>query len=188
MSARTNTYGVIFTNPHPTMILEGTKTQTRRTKVRWRAGDILVMKESWRVVGWQEDGGVLIEYRDGTQRHFVTPECDDEWFERIWIACGEECEKGGWMLNASEVYEGPGDIPTRWRSPLYQKWFTSRARLKVIKVWDELLWDISERDAYAEGWYSRSAFVKLYQDMHSAPCENLFVYATEFELMEADTK
>lgn len=110
-----------------------------------------------------------------------------------------------WLQLPSGVYEHRADFPeySMWYSNKIRKWHPSihmpkeaaRIWLKVKKVRVESLWDISEKDADAEGFgvpidnisanHSRDAFrltwVKCYGEL--SWCSNPWVWVIEFERM-----
>jgi hypothetical protein len=126
------------------------------------AGDQLWCKETWRIHGWNEDGGTVdVEYRDGVIRYGC--EMPEDWagrkFNELWIGCSDELAKKGVMPDADGKYHwDPGKSPLRWRPPMFMPRWAHRIDLEVIDTRPEQLQDISEADAKAEGVESRELY------------------------------
>ena len=123
-----------------------------------RYRDELWVKESWRVVGWQEGEPMLIEYRDGTRMKDKSTGNElnyEEWHERVWIQCGEQCDKAGMVIGADELYCWPdGEIRppvTHWRNPRFMPKWCSRLKLRIKGVRIQRVQEITPEDCIAEG-------------------------------------
>lgn len=140
-------------------ILDGRKTQTRRPHVeaKYQVGDIVYVKEPWKIKQWyQDDGDLDIEYVvDGTVKHKSVPyEEDDsgEIFNEYWIeSCDDYIEAGVPFNEENERYETPEINPCRLRPAEEMPEYASRIRLKITSIRKEKLQDITEQDAIAEG-------------------------------------
>ncbi|MCP5020032.1 MAG: hypothetical protein GY938_32810, partial [Ketobacter sp.] len=117
--------------PGQTAVFQDTRFTERKdftSKLQYQVGDMLWIKETWQR-GWvnnQYMGGPGIRYKEGNQsRAFVHPDC--QW------QCPDK----------------------KWRPSIFMPKWASRLTLKVTGVKVELLQDISEQDAIAEGleWY-----------------------------------
>ncbi len=69
------------------------------------------------------------------------------------------------------------------RTKLFDKSSTF-AKIEVIRVWRERLLDISEEDAFKEGYNSRAEFLEAFKRINGGKeiPEDLVVYAIEFGL------
>jgi hypothetical protein len=126
------------------------------------AGDILFVRESWKLSGWSfEDAEATIEYADGTK--FSLP-------ISITDSYGEKYESEEWLINKVEKLVGKGffqpadepedeedEILIRTEKPYpfspgihLPKW-GSRIWLEVTDIRAERLLDITEQDAVKEG-------------------------------------
>ncbi|AZS50689.1 hypothetical protein DM558_07805 [Entomomonas moraniae] len=141
-------------------ILDGRKTQTRRphAEPKYQVGDIVYVKEPWKIKQWyQDDGDLDIEYVvDGTVKHKSVPyEEDDsgEIFNEYWIeSCDDYIEAGVPFNEENERYETPEINPCRLRPAEEMPEYFSRIQLKITAIRKEKLQDITEQDAIAEGF------------------------------------
>ncbi|AWM80533.1 hypothetical protein DKL61_09290 [Gammaproteobacteria bacterium ESL0073] len=148
-------------------ILDGRKTQTRRphAETKYQVGDIVYVKEPWKIKQWyQDDGDLDIEYVvDGTVKHKSVPyEEDDsgEIFNEYWIeSCDDYIEASVPFNEENERYETPEINPCRLRPAEEMPEYFSRIQLKITSVRKEKLQDITEQDAIAEGFNTRAAFI-----------------------------
>jgi hypothetical protein len=59
------------------------------------------------------------------------------------------------------------------------------ARIKILRVWQERVYDISEEDAQAEGGYTREEYIEGLLKMHKGKLKATdTVYCYEFELVK----
>lgn len=139
-------------------------------------GDLLRVRESWRVVGWHEGEPLRIEYRDGATADENSDYVDDAtyeaWYERIITQCCHDCREAGLELNSACEYSWEtGQAPTRWRSPHYMPRWASRLWLRVVKVRVQSVQEISEDDAYWEGARGQCECVECCNGEHAGQCK-----------------
>lgn len=169
---------------------------------RYSEGDILWVRERWRIDSWDEDtGSIAVGYKaDGYSRcELQIPYDDDgEIFNRYWIDSSDELHAKGIEPDADGDYDwGPGESPCRWRSARHMPRWASRILLRLTDVRVERLQDISEEDAQAEGvcreFEKASTFYlgykHLWDELNAKRGfrweENPFVWALTFEIVEA---
>lgn len=150
-------------------------------KAPYQPGDILWVREAWRIGAWNENGEIAVDYKaDGMSRMEwlqVEGDEDGERFERYWEQSEEDCKKAGMVPDAeSGRYEWvPGQAPTRWRPSIHMPREAARILLRVISVHPERVQDITEEDARAEGVLAtdqasecgyRSSFRELWNELN----------------------
>lgn len=130
---------------------------------KWKKGDLIWCRERWRVWSWHEGNPIFIQYADGSTREVDQAESfdDEKWEERMWIQSGDDCEKGGMIVDEEkETYVWPDSTPeeerknpcTRWRPSIHMPKIACRQWLRITKdVHYERIQDISEEDCQAEG-------------------------------------
>ncbi|MHA0048596.1 hypothetical protein [Deinococcus sp. PEB2-67] len=131
-TTRTVREGLIATNPYG------------------QPGDVLWVREGWRIRSWDEDGAFSIEYLAGGEPKWIDGIEDHELFDRLtdqshedWIKAGCHKSGGECVLPEGKHYRGrPGIFMPRW---------ASRITLTITDVRVEHLRDISRADAIAEG-------------------------------------
>ena len=147
---------IIFNDAMVRAILAGRKTQTRRLKgcENWQPGDMLWVREAWRVGAWDEHTGrVAIDYRadNFARREWLepTPDDDGETFNRLWQQSTDDAIKVHGDRD-SYAWE-PGQSPCRWRPSIHMPRWASRITLTITGVRQERMHDITEAGALAEG-------------------------------------
>lgn len=164
-------------------------------------GDLLWVREAWRVRSWHEGEPIEIEYKDGATRDESSDGSEpniEDWYERMWIQCAEDCEKAKIPLSKeTEIYEfGDRDLCTRWRPSIHIPRWCSRITLRVKDVRVERVQEISEEAAITEGfprdeWFDRYAldwFETLWDSINGKRGfgweSNPWVWVVEFEVVE----
>lgn len=132
-------------------ILEGRKTQTRRLKkLRIKdkygcVGDTLWVREKWAVF-----------VRDGVHR-FIS-----------YASTATSHEYDHHHEEIDSIYAVHDNM---WRPSMYMPRWASRITLQVTDIRDQMLQDISEEDAKAEGFESVESFAKYWDGLNSNICD-----------------
>jgi len=146
------------------------------------------VKETWRIMAMPEDP-IVFQYTDlstgeESEDSFEHPGYE-AWVDRMYEQLGEDCVKADIKEDDDGYTWDYENCPTRWRSPLYMPRWASRYTLTIISCKAERVEDISEEDAYKEGYDSREAFLEAFYRLnrkHVEPGSNPFVFAVEFEV------
>lgn len=95
----------------------------RIDKLPYRCGDVLRVREVWRIGAWtlwhNGSPSVAIDYQadNHLRREWLPVKCH-EVFERLWTESTREAEISGVKPNNDDGYDWePGQSPCRWRSP-----------------------------------------------------------------------
>jgi len=137
-------------------------------------GDRFYIKETWQICGWPEGSEPFsVRLRDGVK----VVDCGPDEFpdgeatiERLWMQCGDDCDKAGLTVNGEGMYIWEDEIscPTRWRSGRFQpKWACRPQRWEIVSVRPESLQDITEEDSVWEGFYNRECFSEAWDSINA---------------------
>jgi len=156
--------GILFKAPMVLAILDGRKTVTRRghdgRPCRFRVGDRLWVRETWRPVLHRWDSGV--EYRADSHYREVEGGKAMDYAQTIGKRSGNP--------RGIHVDGVPGVDPrfanSTWRPSLLMPRWASRIDLDVVDVRAERLQEIDEADALREGVESREAYARLWDDIN----------------------
>jgi len=122
---------------------------------KYQVGDILWVRETWRIGAWNEDiGCIAVDYKaDNYARREWIRIKDEERFKRYWIESTDDAIKAGVELDENGEYHWePRQAPTRWRPSIFMPREAARLFLRVKNVRVERLWDITETDVRKEGF------------------------------------
>lgn len=137
---------LVFSAPMVRGILSGTKTQLRclYRRAHGAVGEFMWVRETWQA--WRQTN---VEY--------------DEW--------EVENDRDLWA-HAKIEYRATSNSRGPWRSAVSMPRSVSRLTLKITEVRVQLLQDISEEDARAEGADPRVSSRKAYPSKHAADIEH----------------
>lgn len=117
-----------------------------------KPGDMLWVRESWRVKSWwPEDGELSVSYATGDGADMTLYDLEEDIFNRLWEQSCNDLEKAGYHVDEDENYTGYKDTDLRLRPSIHMPKEAARIWLRVTDVRIERLNDISEDDARSEG-------------------------------------
>ena len=157
-------HGISFIDANVLAIMRGDKTETRRLgKPRWKVGDVLYVKET---------------LTQGGYRHietFVQPE-----------------HLTNYRSDYAPIFANGEFMIWKWKRDVLPAMFmprkAARTFIKVLEIYEEHLWDVTDRKARAEGVANGGAFASLWGSIHSKPgfrwADNPAVWVTRFERCE----
>ena len=153
--------GIMFKPDLAHKIAVDEKDVTRRTGSRydkWQVGDILVVREKWRINGWHDSTGLDVNYDRAVGISFsdgkkVFREISREDAPKLFDA-----EDGGHKFFA-------------WRSSMLMYHWVARSRRVITSITREPLWAITNWEAVREGIpadsrHPRQAFAELWDSIH----------------------
>ena len=117
-------------------------------------GDVLYVRETWRVEAWDDEGSICVDYKsDGFVRREWLKISDYELYEELWQQSSDDAREANATIDEDSGYTWlPGQAPTRWRSPISMPSEVARLFLRVTDVRVERVQDIAEKDAESEGF------------------------------------
>jgi hypothetical protein len=120
----------------------------------YQLGDVLYVRETWRVGAWNEDiSSIAIDYKAdrSARKEWIYIE-DEEEFQRYWIQSTDDAEKAGLITDADGQYHwNVGESPTRWRPSIHMPKEVARIFLKVTDIRAERLQELTVEQAKREG-------------------------------------
>ena len=137
---------ILFTPEHAQKVLVGTKTQTRRIVKRNASGRVQAVgsPKNWHL----DDPDAVLACPYGAVG-------DRLWIKEAWAWPGEELfMHKGCPADAETVEKWKQDKnapPVKWKPSLYMPRWACRTVVELTEVRVERVWEISERDAIAEG-------------------------------------
>ena len=164
--------GIIMSGDHPTKILDGTKTMTRRARGLSLVNDPPQSMANWQKVSVFQDGSVRFATPDGNGD--VTLVCPYGGVgDRLWVR--ESIEIDGYLDLYYKADNSPvlNDQPSDWsyRDPewkgtipsIHMSRWASRIERIITLLRVERLRDITEADAKAEGGYTGDLLDKVFE-------------------------
>lgn len=132
-----------------------------------KKGDVLWVKEPWKIQGWNFQGEMFIKYSDGSirTRPIHDPNQDDSWL----LAKIDEMYSGGFIVcnerDTEKTYIGTGKPQPFYHAVSMPK-EACRLRLKILDITDGKVSEITEEEAKEEGvelFYYKGAKVPSYK-------------------------
>lgn len=123
-------------------------------------GDLLWMRETWRIESFIDGEPLLFSYKDGQtmEENEYNDTLDYEsWYERVCIQSTEDAEKafkkGLVRQDEGGMYRWDiGKSPCRWRSSRFMPRWASRGTPEIISLGAERLQEIKGSDIIQEGY------------------------------------
>ena len=120
-------------------------------KVPYQLGDILYVRETWRVGAWDIfDQMIAFDYKDGTCGE-LTYIHDRELFDRLVNQSRNDARQAKCEYNGVDFVWEKGKSPCRWHPSIHMPKEAARIWLKVTDVRVERLQEITEKQACMEG-------------------------------------
>ncbi|MBQ9647043.1 MAG: hypothetical protein IJV43_01610, partial [Oscillospiraceae bacterium] len=117
----------------------------------YRPGDILYVRETWRVGAWDIRRQMMaFDYADGTSGPLVYI-ADREMFMRLVDQSREDARKAKCIYNGVDFVWEKGKSPCRWRPSIHMPREAARIFLRVTDVRVERLQEMSMDDIRREG-------------------------------------
>lgn len=135
--------GVIMSPASVLAILDGRKTQTRRTKATYTVGDVLYVKEPW-ASRW-DCRGLADEFYMYT--YAATP--------RVGIrvpGIQRPVDRMTYLDHSTELEHHLFGWPIKWRTAMFMPRQAARLWIRITEVREEPLHEISQYDVLAEGF------------------------------------
>lgn len=184
--------GIIMSGDHPQLILDGTKTMTRRT---WGLEKINEHPHAWEFVRMDDGFGVFrtkgqaviyikCPYGGVGDRLWVREmfwiQHDSEWSEYSGklIDCGTNIAEDDWAevrYCATDTEPSESDMPLSIyskRPSIHMPRWASRILLEITELRAERLQEITLRDCLKEGVVSRFSWLDAFADMWDWDCGN----------------
>lgn len=163
--------GIIMSGNHPRLILDGSKTMTRRT---WGLEIINLHPNSWHVV-WNE--GDLWAFSNEAEEEALTLKCpygqvgDRLWVREPWYPAFRQAENNSGVIYYCDGKDflpsitrkhnwGKGDC--KWKSSLFMPRWASRILLEITDIRVERVREIKGSDILKEGYPPPIAYPEGY--------------------------
>lgn len=115
-------------------------------------GDVLWVRESWKVGAWREDGRIAIDYKaypNLTNTPWIY--FKESVFQRLVKQSFQDLIKSNTKVTSGNFFWNPGESPCRFRPSIHMPKEACRIKLEIVSMGVERLWSISQLDAFDEG-------------------------------------
>jgi hypothetical protein len=117
-----------------------------------KTGDILYVRENWRVKSWcPDDGEMEIGFDTGDDESITCYELDEDLYNRLWVQSCDDLADAGYTIGPDENYSDYDEKVLRLRPSIHMPKEAARLWLEIVSIRVERLNDITEKDAIAEG-------------------------------------
>lgn len=149
-------------------------------KLPWWRGDILWVRENWRIRRWDfDDGQYTVDYMAGGRLDCILPEANEDWLTKSF-----EFAVGNGYLMPGETDEDPftfTDKKQPFKPSIHMPKEAARIWLQVEDVRLERIQDISIEDAIREGIEPYGAGYRVYTVENGSTDNPIGSFSTLFE-------
>ena len=115
---------------------DGTQICMAERELPYKPGDVLWVREVWRVGAWDDEGSICVDYKaDGFVRREWLKISDYDLYEDLWQQSSDDAREASASIDEDGNYTWlPGQSPTRWRPSIQMPREAARLFLRVTDV------------------------------------------------------
>lgn len=152
----------------------------------YEVGDILYVRETWRIGAWNEDiSSIAIDYKaDGFCRKEWVEIESNEAFEKYWIQSTDDAIKAKIECKDGVYNWNPSEAPTRWRPSIHMPKNVARIILEILNVKVQMLKETTEDQAHKEGFNNVVEFIEEFLRIYPEKTIDDYIFMYEFGIIK----